>query len=293
MSSFLGGGGGGGREALEKFWRRISEVGTIYTPLHSSLNANTIRGFPGGEWLQQASYAAFDAMTRTFSPYQFNPFNMNPLRDVLEECVNFDEINDSNSVKLFICATSVRDGKPRIFRNDEVTVDAVLASACLPILFQAVEIGGEAYWDGGYIGNPALYPLIYETETLDVLIVHVNPIVRNEVPKRADEIMNRINEVSFNSSLVREMRAIAFVQKLVADGWLKDEHADRLKVLYIHAIRSDAELCGYGVQTKLRTDWEFLTELRELGRAQAGRWLEENYDAVGNRQTVDIRADYL
>ena len=279
----------GARAALEKFWRRISEVGAIYSPLH----ANTIKGLPGVEWLQQASYSAFDAMTRTFSPYQLNPFNMNPLRDVLEESVDFDAINDSNSVKLFICATSVRDGKPRIFRNDEVTVDSVLASACLPYLFQAVEIGGEAYWDGGYIGNPALYPLIYETETLDVLIIHVNPIVRIEVPKRADEIMNRINEISFNSSLVREMRAIAFVQKLVADGWLKDEHAERLKVLYIHAIRSDAELCRYGVQTKLRTDWEFLTELRDLGRAQAARWLEENYDAVGNRQTVDIRTDYL
>ena len=279
----------GARAALETFWRKVSQAGAFYSPVHAS----GIKGLPGGEWLLQATYAVFEATTRAFSPYQFNPFNMNPLRDVLAECVDFDAINDSNSVKLFICATRVRDGKPRIFRNDEVTVDAVLASACLPYLFQAVEIDGEAYWDGGYIGNPALYPLIYETESLDVLIVHVNPMVRNEVPKRAYEIMNRINEVSFNSSLVREMRAIAFVQKLVADGWLKDEHADRLKLLYIHAIRSDAELCGYGVQTKLRTDWAFLTELRDLGRAQAERWLAENYDAVGNRQTVDIRAEYL
>ena len=283
------GGRDGAREALERFWRRISEAGALYSPVRAS----PFEGLAGAELVQQLSYSAFETVTRVLSPYQFNPFNFNPLREVLAQTVDFDAVRACDCAKLFLCATNVRTGKPRIFQNREVTADAVLASSCLPFLFQAVEIEGEAYWDGGYIGNPPIYPLIYDTATRDVLIVHVNPLVRTELPRRADEIMNRINEISFNSSLVREMRAIAFVQKLIADGWLKEQHSAKLKMLLMHAIRTDEALCEFGVQTKLRADWDFLARLRDLGREHAARWLDANYDAIGVHQTVDLRAEYL
>jgi NTE family protein len=164
------------------------------------------------------------------SPYELNPFNFNPLRHVLTSVVDFDELQSCTCTKMSICATNVRSGKPRIFTNEEVTVDAVLASACLPMLFQAVEIDGEHYWDGGYIGNPAIFPLIYHTQTPDVLVVHINPIERRDVPKRASDIYNRINEISFNSSLMREMRAIAFVTKLIDDDWIKPEYKQDLRL---------------------------------------------------------------
>jgi NTE family protein len=192
-----------------------------------------------------------------------------------------------------ICATNVRSGKPRVFTNDEVTVDAVLASACLPMLFQAVEIDGEHYWDGGYIGNPAIFPLIYHTQTPDVLVVHINPIERREVPKRASDIYNRINEISFNSSLMREMRAIAFVTKLIDDDWIKPEYKRDLRRIHVHSIRSDDVMSDLSVASKFETDWGFLTKLRDMGREAASMWLNACYARVGHESTIDIRTDYL
>ena len=213
--------------------------------------------------------AVWDAWTRLLSPYQLNPLNINPLRDVLLACVDFDVLRECDCMQLFVCATNVGTGKPRIFRNRELSVEAVLASGCLPQLFQAVEVEGEHYWDGGFIGNPAIYPLIYECKALDVLIVHVNPLVDRRVPRTAAEIMDRMNEVTFNSSLVREMRAIAFVQKLVSDGWIKDEYKSALKSMRMHAIRADEDLVHLGLESKMDADWHFLCNLRDLGRARA------------------------
>ncbi|HLB14161.1 MAG TPA: patatin-like phospholipase family protein [Burkholderiales bacterium] len=285
----MNGGLDGAREALEKFWRDISEAGQNFSPVRAS-------GWEAALGLgleQSPSYILFETLTRTFSPYQFNPFNFNPLRDVLAKNVDIDAIHACSCVELFICATNVRTGQPRIFRNREVTLDAVLASACLPFLFQAVEIDGEHYWDGGYMGNPALYPFFNHTQSRDIVIAHINPILRPQLPTTASEIQNRLNEITFNSSLLRELRAIAFVTKLIEQDWLKDEYRNRLKHVLIHSIRADEALCDLTVASKFRTDWAFLCGLRDLGRAAAARWLERSFDHLGHHSTVDLRSEYL
>jgi NTE family protein len=193
-------------------------------------------------------------------------------------------------LKLNICATNVRTGKIKVFSNDEITADAVMASACLPFLFRAVEIGEDAYWDGGYMGNPAIFPLIYSCESPDVLIVHINPMERPDLPKTATEIMNRINEISFNSSLMREMRAIDFVTKIIDSG---AADALKLKRMNIHAISADDIMVDLGVASKLNADWSFLTDLRDAGRDRADRWLAVNGHRIGKESTVDIHATYL
>src|SRR6266850_2261605 len=169
-------------------------------------------------------------MSRVLSPYQWNPLNYNPLRGVIEQAVDFGALRGGSAVKLFLTATNVRTGKVKVFTDKEVTADCVLASCCLPFLHQAVSIDGEYYWDGGYMGNPALFPLIYDCESRDIVVVHINPMERPDVPQSARDIMNRINEISFNSSLMREMRAVAFVTKLLDDKKLKDNEVKRMLV---------------------------------------------------------------
>ena len=231
--------------------------------------------------------------TRALSPYQFNPFGFNPLREVLANSVDFEAIHACACMELFVCATNVRTGQPRIFTKEEVTLDAVLASACLPFLFQAVEIRGEHYWDGGYTGNPALYPLFSRTQSRDIVIVHINPIVRPQLPTTVPDIENRLNEITFNSSLLRELRAIAFVSKLIEQHWIKDEYRDRLKNLNIHSIRADDALRHLGVASKFNTDWDFLRDLRDRGRSAAAAWLEGHFEHLGHHSTVDLRSEFL
>ena len=283
------GGQDGARAALEGFWRKVSEAGALYSPLRSMPWDRAL-----GIGLEHSpGYLLFQALTGVFSPYQFNPLGFNPLREVLEKSVDFEAVHACDCVELFICATNVRTGQPRIFRNREVTLDAVMASACLPTLFQAVEVDGEHYWDGGYMGNPALYPLIYHTQARDIVIVHINPVVRSQLPTSAAEIQNRLNEVTFNSSLLRELRAIAFVTKLIEQGWLKDEFRERLKHVLIHSILADGDMRDLSVASKMSTDWQFLCELRDRGRAAAARWLEASFEHLGHHSTVDLRAEFL
>jgi len=283
------GGPDGAREALERFWRNISEAGALYSPVRALPWETALGGNVG----QSPFYFLFDTLTRTFSPYQFNPFNFNPLRDVLAKSVDIERLAECRCVELFLCATNVRTGQPRIFRNEQITMDVVLASACLPFLFQAVEVGGEHYWDGGYMGNPAMYPLFYHTQCRDIVIIHINPIVRPQLPTTAPEIQNRLNEITFNASLLKELRAIAFASKLVEQGWIKDEYRSKLKHLFIHSIRADDALCGLTVASKFNTDWSFLRDLRDLGRKAAAQWLEHAYDHIGYHSTVDLRSEYL
>jgi NTE family protein len=281
------GGREGARKALTSFWRRVSHAAA-----NSPIQPTPIERFFGNHTFENSpAYFAFDMMTRMFSPYQFNPFNFNPLRQVLEQSVDFEVLNSSRCrLKLNICATNVRTGKVKVFNNDEITPDVIMASACLPFLFKAVEIDGEAYWDGGYMGNPAIFPLIYSCESPDVLIIHVNPMNRPDLPTTASEIMNRINEISFNSSLMREMRAIDFVTRLIdkdTTGSLK------LKRMFIHSVCADEVTLKLGVASKLNADWGFLTSLRDAGRDHAAQWLAGNYDAIGQRSSVDIHGTYL
>jgi NTE family protein len=281
------GGREGARKALEGFWRRTSHAGSM-SPLQPSFfdrmtGNRSLEGSP--------AFLMFDMMTKLLSPYQFNPFNYNPLRQVLEQSVDFDMLRRAKCpVKLFLSATNVRTGKVKVFDNDEIGADAVLASGCLPFLFHTVEIDGEPYWDGGYMGNPVIFPLIYNCDSRDVVIVHINPIQRAEVPKTAVEIMNRINEISFNSSLMREMRAISFVTKLIDGGQLDDK---QFRLMRVHGIAADDVMCGLGVASKLNADWEFLTGLRDVGRERAQAWLDAKFGDVGKNSTVDIAATYL
>ncbi len=279
-------GNAGAREALDKLWKRVSEVGKLYSPVHTNPFSFNLAG---GNLINAMSYQMFDAVTRSLSPYQFNPFDINPLRDILNDSIDFDSLRHCKVTKLFIAATNVRSGKVHVFNTNEISTDVVSASACLPFLFKAVEIDGEHYWDGGYMGNPVLFPFFYEAGSSDVIIVHVNPIEREDVPKTAPEIMNRINEISFNSSLLRELRAISFVHKLLDDGWLKDEYRDRLRNIRIHSIRSDQALVDYDISSKFRVDWPFLTGLKQRGREIAEVWLSDNFNKIGECSSVNLR----
>jgi NTE family protein len=284
------GGPNGARAKLDELWRRVSEVGWLWSPIRT-LPVDKMLAFANISGDLSPSYLAFQALTHLFSPYVLNPFDFNPLRDLVQELIDFDALRRSpHATRLFISATNVRSGKIRVFENEEITVDSVLASACLPYVFKAVEIDGEAYWDGGFMGNPPLFPLIYRGASRDIVIVHINPLTRPDVPKTAPEIFDRMNEISFNSSLMREMRAIAFVTRLITDGALD---TGRYTHMLIHSIRDDVEMAQHGVASKLNPDWDFLCHLRERGRAAAGAWLNQSFDKVGKASSLDIVATFL
>ncbi len=281
----------GGREAarrtLERFWMKVSDAAGV-GPLQPSW-IDRIQANWGLPW--SPSFLAFDLVTRLFSPYEFNPLNLNPLKDALEVVVDFEVLRQENApLKLFLSATNVRTGRVKVFERHEICADAVLASACLPFLFRAVEIDGEAYWDGGYMGNPAIFPLIYGCESRDVVVVHINPMCRPEVPRTARDILNRVNEISFNSSLMREMRAIQFVTALI-DG--RRIGGGEMKRMLVHAIAADEVMGRLGVQSKLNADRAFLRYMRDAGRRTADEWLERSFEDLGHRSTIDIQAQYL
>ncbi len=280
----------GARAALELFWREVSDMkamaGLPDLPFKDAIPYYA----EAEEWL---AYATMELAGLSFSPYQFNPLNLNPLRTVLERAVDFRALRACNQIKLFVSATNVRTGKVRVFKNEEMTSDTVLASACLPQLFQAVEIDGEAYWDGGFMGNPSLWPLFYETDVQDLLVVHINPIERPDIPKTVSAIDNRVNEISFNSALLKEMRAVAFVQKLLREGWVREDRAHELADIRFHAIRADKALKDLSLASKYNTDWAFLKDLRDRGREAAEIWLDTHWDAVGERETVNLHAEFL
>lgn len=281
------GGRDGAKTALASFWKRVSRAAIPSALLPSWLD----RAFGDQSLRYSPGFVMFDLTTRLFSPYEFNPLNRNPLRDALEESVDFETLRRSaRPIKLFLSATNVRTGKVRVFERHEIEADHVLASGCLPFLFQAVEIDGELYWDGGYMGNPAIFPLIYGCESKDIVVVHINPLEREEPPRTAAEILDRVNEISFNSSLMREMRAINFVTRLI-DGRLVE--SGHLKRLFMHSISADAVMKKFDASTKLNADWNFLIYLQAAGRRYAEAWIEECFDRLGVESTVDLRAQYL
>lgn len=280
----MAGGNEGARQCLEQFWRAMSEHGE-----KMGMTAHTPMDFFLEPFLKvPVSFYFYNAMMSVLSPYQFNPMNYHPIREVLENIVNVEQLKKHSKLKLFICATNVKTGKIRIFNEDELSIDAVLASACLPKLFQAVEIDNEFYWDGGYLGNPAIFPLIYETDVTDIIILHTVPIVRDTIPTTVVEVDSRLREISFNSSLMREMRAIAFVTKLIDQGWVKEEFMHHLRRLYVHCLRADQSLLQYPAASIYVPDWQFLTELKEKGRKAADIWIKENYAAIGHKTTIDF-----
>lgn len=277
------------REALHDFWRDVSRAGRLFNPVRRNPWEQLLRV----DMEHTLAYNYFDALSRIFSPYQLNPFDINPLRSVLGNAVDFDELKRCEAVKLFISATHVRTGKVRVFDNPHLSLDVAMASACLPLLFKAVAIDGEDYWDGGYVGNPALFPLFYKTDSRDVVIVHINPLDRPQTPETAPDILNRLNEISFNTSLLKEMRAIAFVKKLVEHDMLKDEYKTQFKDVLVHSVRADQDLGEFSVASKLDSNWKFLKKLRDLGRERMRLWLDEHFDAIGRRDTVDLHEEFL
>ncbi len=274
------GGRKGAASALADFWQRVASIAKW----------NVLQTWTHDPAILNPGYLFLDMLSRMFSPYQLNPLNHNPLKSILEEVVDFENLRRRCAIKLFLSATNVRTGKVRVFTNDEIDVAHVLASACLPLLYQAVEIDGEHFWDGGYMGNPALFPLIYGCQSRDIVVIHINPTERPDIPKTAPEIMNRINEISFNSSLFREIRAIAFVTRLIDEKKITD---GSLKRMLIHAIEADDVMQGLGPASKLNADWEFLMRLHDIGHDRAGSWLEACLDLIGIESTIDIRAKYL
>jgi NTE family protein len=276
----------GARAALTEFWRDVSRSGSIFSPFSAS-QTNAINDslqldkLPGYQWVS--------SFFRSFSPYEFNPLNLNPLRDVLRRHVKEDALH-RNGLDLFITATSVTSGQARVFSGKEITIDALLASACLPFIFQAVTIDGEPYWDGGYTGNPAIYPLIYNTEALDILLVRINPLVREGTPTRSEEIIDRVSEITFNASLMAEMRAIAFVSRLMREGKLDP---GKYKDLRLHMVADDADIAPLGANSKFNTDRAFLESLFEMGRTSADKWLARHKADIGVRATVDVEHEFL
>jgi len=275
------GGNDGARDALENFWSAMS----------SSAKGSPIQRTPFdilmGNWSLENSpgYHFFDAMTRVVSPYQTNPFNMNPLHRLIEEVVDFERVRACDQMKLFISATNVETGRVKVFDPHSLTADMVMASACLPMVFQAVEIDGVPYWDGGYMGNPSLFPFHTHTDCSDIVVIQINPVEREGAPKSAQDIMNRVNEISFNSSLLKELRSIDFVSRLIREGKLSDKEYRNTR---IHIIEDQDVLLPLGASSKMNAEWAFLTHLRDLGRTTAEGWLEKNFKHIGKKATVDI-----
>ncbi len=271
------------REALHDFWQAVSRA-ALFSPIR-----RTPLDILSGNWSLDASpgYLALDLLSRVVSPYQFNPLGIDPLRDIVAEQVDFDRVRRCRDLKLFVCATNVRSGKQRIFRREEMSIDAVMASACLPFLHQAVEIDGEAYWDGGFMGNPALFPLMEECSARDIVIVQINPVYRDEIPKSAAEILNRMNEITFNAALIKEVRAVAMLKHLIDDRAIDVGcYRDTL----FHRINADLE--NLSVSSKFNAEWAFLCHLRDQGRTTAAQWLAANYAALGEHSTLDVDAVY-
>jgi len=273
------------RHGLARFWKAVSDASRA-----SPIQRSPIDVFMGNWNLDHSPvYLFLDLFSRVASPYETNPLNINPLQDLLDEFVNFDLVRNCDQVKVFVSATNVETGRVKVFDRHQLTSDMVMASACLPLVFQAVEIDNVPYWDGGYMGNPVLFPFFNACVSNDVVIVQINPIARQGVPTNARDILNRLNEITFNSSLLREFRAIDFVGRLLDEGKLDPE---KYKHVLVHRIEADDEIKPLGASSKLNAEWAFLEHLFDIGRRAADGWLEENFADLGTRSTVDIRAMY-
>jgi NTE family protein len=278
----LAGGAEGARDALARFWKKVSDAAALSPLRRGPLDVLL------GRWTLDTSpaYLAMDIATRVFSPYDLDFGMPNPLAAVLADVIDFDRLPQS-PVKLFITATNVHTGRPRVFRNHDVSPAALMASACLPMMFQAVEIDGQAYWDGGYSGNPTMTPLIDECVSDDTIIIGINPVQRPGTPKTARDILNRLNEVAFNAVLLKELQMMALLRSVADPGNEKTAHWARMRV---HLVQS-AMLAELGASSKLNAEWDFLTMLRDEGRRAAEAFLDQHRDALGKRSTLPI--EYL
>ena len=273
----------GARESLERFWKAVSDAARL-----SPIQRGPIDVFMGNWSLDNSpSFILSDLLNRVTSPYDVNPFNLNPLKDILEREVDFDLVRSCDKIKVFVSATNVETGRVKVFNYHELTCEMVMASACLPFMFQAVEIDGVPYWDGGYMGNPVLFPFYNHSASDDIVIIQINPVERKGTPRTAREILSRVNEITFNSSLLKELRAIDFVRRLLDEGKLAPDDYRRL---HVHVIEAQDQIMPLGASSKLNAEWAFLRHLFEIGREAASVWIETCYEHLGKRSTIDTRA---
>ena len=279
VDGYATGGADGARKALESFWAGVSRSARFSPFQRGPLDVLL------GRWSLDHSpmFVAMDMMSRLFSPYDLDPHGDNPLHEVLAETINFKRLSQS-PIKLFVTATNVHTGRGRIFRNGEITPDVLLASACLPTFFKAVEIDGEHYWDGGYAGNPTITPLVRECKSRDTILVQINPVDRPGYPRSARDILNRLNEVSFNAVLLKELRMIALLRQVAEAG---DSEGAQWAGMRIHRVSSDA-MVDLGYSSKLNAEWEFLTMLRDEGRRSAEAFLSAHAADIGRRSSFDL-----
>jgi NTE family protein len=273
------GGAAGARKALDIYWRHVSDAARFSPFQRTPLD----RMF--GRWSLDHSpmFVAMDFMSRLFSPYQLNPGGLNALAPILEKEIDFERLRNS-PIKVFITATNVRTGRPRVFRNADITPEVLMASACLPTLFQAVEIDGESYWDGGYSGNPTLAPLVGELVSDDTILIPINPVERPGTPKTVAEILNRLNEVSFNAVLIKELKMMALLRQNTVPGNSEGAEWARMRV---HMVRNPV-MNKLGYSSKLNAEWDFLSMLRDQGRKSAEEFLAQHADDIGKRSTLPI-----
>ena len=286
VNGYMKNGRDGARSELEIFWRRISEA-AAFGPLHQS---PLERIFMGYNLDASPVYRWMDLMSRALSPYILNPLNVNPLRTILDDMLIIENLQACSLIRLFIAATHVASGHVHVFECDEIDTDVLLASACLPFMFQAVEIDGEAYWDGGYMGNPAIWPLIYHCRSEDVILVQINPLESTTTPRSANEIINRVNEITFNASLIDEMRAIEFVSRLVQEGKLSNKEYKNMRM---HLIYCAKEMRLLNASSKMNTDWDFFLHLRKIGYEATEQFLKSHWHAIGEKSSIDIYKTFL
>ncbi len=266
------------QKLLHEYWRKVSAA-SRFSPMQRTFFDRLM-----GRWSLDLSpgFIMSQHVQMLFSPYQFNPLDLNPLRDIVESLFDFDLINHADSPRLFLSATNVCSGLAKVFRQPDLSVDTVMASACLPHMFKAVEIDGEHYWDGGYMGNPPLFPLIDETDVRDLLLIQINQFKCATPPKTAYEIEDRLNEITFNASLVKELRAIYFLYELIAHEGLEHE---RFRDARLHRIEAEEEMYSLSVSSKYNTEWKFLEHLHDIGYRSADSWLETHFDDLGRHST--------
>lgn len=274
------------REELKNFWKKISESGK-----KSFLNnRGSIDKLLGNYTMYHSpGFMFMDALTRFFSPYELNPLKFDPLKQVIQESFDFEKLRKFKDVKLFLCATHVFSGKLKVFNLENLKIESLLATACLPTLHHAVLVDGEYYWDGGFIGNPVLFPLIYECKSPDIVYIQLNPTNRDKLPSTAREIADRLNEITNNATVSREMRAIKFITQLIDQGLLDEKKVPKQ---YIHKIVDEHTFEDLGWSSKLNTEWEFLLHLFEKGRACADKWIKTNYDNIGVKSTALIDEEF-
>ncbi len=284
----LRGGPDAAREDLARFWTMVAQRSPFDMPGPGMLSL--LGGSGGAEppaWMQ-----AYIGLSRSLSPYVVNPLDINPLREILRELIDFDRLRQDCPIKLFIAATRVSNGRIRIFKNAELSVEAMLASACVPSMHHAVEIDGESYWDGGFSGNPALFPLIYDCRSEDIVIVMLHPLQREKTPTSAKAIWEHMTELAFNTAFMREMQSIAQLKHQAEQLWGFGPVERRIKRLKLHLIEGEESLSSLSHNSRFNARLSFLTHLRDRGRDHATQWLQEQFPQVGARSTLDLAAHF-